>query len=352
MSLDRPYWKEVRSTVQKLFAVESGLKDNQDKLSTYLYDVSNVDMHVPATIGDYTDFYSSRAHAFNVGSIIRGPENAINENWMQIPIGYHGRSSSIVVSGTDLRRPRGQTKAKDAKFPSFTECKRLDFEMEIGAFIGGTTNQLGKPIKVNDAWNNVFGFVLFNDWSYRDFQTWEYVPLGPFTAKNGQSTISPWIVTVDALEGSEIPLSVQDPEPLPYLREKNHISFDMNLCVAFKTPTMQAPDQIVKTNFKYLYWSVAQQLAHHSVSGCNMRAGDMLGSGTISGEKKEEWGSLLELTWGGRDEITLGNGEKRKFVEDGDEIIMTGFTMKNGKKIGFGDCAGKILPAHPETEYY
>ena len=192
-------------------------------------------MHLPAKVGDYTDFYSSRSHAFNVGSIIRGPANALNENWLYIPIGYHGRSSSIAVSGTSLRRPRGQTKAKDATKPTFSECKRLDYEMEVGAFLGGTPNELGKPIKVNEAWNNIFGFVLLNDWSFRDLQTWEYVPLGPFTAKNGLSTISPWIVTVDALEGCEVPLSEQDPEPFPYLVEKNHISYDINLEVSIIT---------------------------------------------------------------------------------------------------------------------
>lgn len=293
-------------------------------------------MHVPANIGDYTDFYSSRSHAFNVGSIIRGPANALNENWLQIPIGYHGRASSIVPTGTDLIRPRGQTKAKDATSPSFSDCKRLDFEMEVGAFIGGTTNKLGRPLKVNEAWNNIFGFVLLNDWSFRDFQTWEYVPLGPFTAKNGLSTISPWIVTVDALEGSEVPLSVQEPQPLEYLREKNHISYDINLNVSIQTPKMEKPERIVQTNFKYLYWSCAQQLTHHAVTGCNMTPGDLLGSGTISGEKKEEYGSLLELTWGGRDEIEFSNGEKRKFIQDGDIVVMTGHALKNGKKIGFG----------------
>lgn len=308
-------------------------------------------MHLAVKIGDYTDFYSSRAHAFNVGSIIRGPANALNENWLQIPIGYHGRSSSVVMSGTDLRRPRGQTKAKDATEPSFTECKRLDYEMEIGAFVGGTTNELGRPIKVNEAWNNIFGFVLFNDWSFRDFQTWEYVPLGPFTAKNGISTVSEWIMTVDALEGSEVPLSKQEPTPLPYLQEKNHISYDISLDVLIKTEKMEAPERLIQTNFKYMYWSCAQQLAHHSVSGCNMRPGDLLGSGTISGEKKEEFGSLLELTWGGRDEIKLSNGEVRKFVEDGDTILMRGTAVKNGRKMGFGECLGKVLPALPESDY-
>lgn len=239
--------------------------------------------HLPAKIGDYTDFYSSRAHAFNVGSIIRGPANALNENWLQIPIGYHGRSSSIVLSGTPVRRPRGQVKAKDAPLPSFSDCKRLDFEIEMGAFLGGTLNELGKPIKVNEAWNNIFGFVLFNDWSFRDFQVWEYAPLGPFTAKNGISTISPWIVTVDALEGSEVKLNQQDPVPLEYLREKEHKSYDIELSLLYKTPKMEQAEKMVTTNYKYMYWSVAQQLAHHSVTGCNMQVGDMLGSGTISG---------------------------------------------------------------------
>ena len=270
---------------------------------------------------------------------------------LHIPIGYHGRASSLVVSGTDLIRPRGQTKAKDAKVPSFTECKRLDFEMEMGAFIGGTTNELGKPLKVNQAWNNIFGFSLLNDWSFRDFQTWEYVPLGPFTAKNGISTLSPWIVTVEALNGCQVPLSNQDPEPLPYLKEKNHISYDINLGVHIQTPKMTEPEQIVKTNFKYLYWSVAQQLTHHAVSGCNMQPGDLLGSGTISGDDKSEFGSLLELSWGGQNKITLKNGEERVFIQDGDSIIMTGYAVNKGKKIGFGECAGKVLPCLDESAY-
>ena len=238
MSLSRAHWKEVRVAIQNLFGVNSDLKDNEGMKTKLLSKVEDVTNHLPARIGDYTDFYSSRSHAFNVGSIIRGPANALNENWLHIPIGYHGRSSSIVVSGTPLRRPRGQFKGKDATSPVLTDCKRLDFEVEMGAFLGGSLNELGKPIKVNEAWNYIFGFVLLNDWSFRDFQVWEYVPLGPFTAKNGMSTISPWIVTLDALEGSEVKLDEQEPTPLPYLKENNHMSYDIELSMMYKTPKM------------------------------------------------------------------------------------------------------------------
>ena len=238
MGLSRPYWVEARKTLQMCLSSNSPIKNDAGLRGKLLIKASDAVNHMAVQVGDYTDFYSSRSHAFNVGSIIRGPENALNPNWLHIPIGYHGRSSSIVTSGTQLRRPRGQTKGKDATEPSFSDCKRLDFEIEMAAFVGGSTNELGRPIKVNEAWNNIFGFSILNDWSFRDFQTWEYVPLGPFTAKNGISTVSDWIVTLEALKDAEVPLSVQEPAPLPYLQEKNHVSFDIALSLEYKTPKM------------------------------------------------------------------------------------------------------------------
>lgn len=237
-------------------------------------------MHVPAKIGDYTDFYSSKNHAYNVGVMFRGPNNALQPNWLHLPVGYHGRASSIVISGTDIIRPRGQAKLADKEAPFFTECRRLDFELEMGAFLGGKLNTMGHPIKVSEAENYVFGFVLTNDWSARDIQAWEYVPLGPFNAKNFATTISPWIITVDALEPFRVELDKQDPEPLEYLKEKVHSSFDIQLEVSIQSEKMKEQSVITKSNYKYMYWSVAQQLAHHSVTGCNMNAGDMIASGS------------------------------------------------------------------------
>ena len=236
-------------------------------------------MHLPAKIGDYTDFYSSKNHAYNVGVMFRGPNNALQPNWLHLPVGYHGRASSIVVSGTDVIRPRGQAKLPDKEAPFFTECKRLDFELEMGAFLGGKLNKMGHPIKVTEAENYIFGFVLTNDWSARDIQAWEYVPLGPFDAKNFATTISPWIITLDALEPFRVDLAAQEPEPLDYLKEKVHSSFDINLEVSIQSEKMKEEGIICKSNYKYMYWSVAQQLAHHAVTGCIMNPGDMLASG-------------------------------------------------------------------------
>jgi fumarylacetoacetase len=303
MSLDRHHWIEVRQTIQQLFSKGSPLESDKEKVDQLLHKIDAVEMHLPAKIGDYTDFYASRNHAFNVGSIIRGPENALAENWLHIPIGYHGRSSSVVVKG-DVIRPHGQSKPPGAEKPQFGECKRLDFELEIGVFVGGKTNHIGHPLKVNKAWDNIFGLVLLNDWSFRDFQTWEYVPLGPFTSKNGITTISPWIVTLEALEGAKVELPPQVPTPLEYLQEKEHKSFDIDLTVELSNGNIT--EVISKSNMKYLYWSIAQQLAHHSVSGCPMKPGDLFGTGTISGPEKDSLGCLLEMTWGGKNPIKFG----------------------------------------------
>lgn len=255
--------------------------------------------------------------------MFRGPDNALQPNWLHLPVGYHGRASSVVLSGTDVRRPKGQVSA-DKVTPTWSECKRLDFELEVGAFIG-KGNELGTPIKVSQAADHIFGLCILNDWSARDLQVWEYVPLGPFNAKNFASTISPWVVTMEALEPFKVNLPEQDPQPLPYLREEQPYSYDINLEVSLKSPTMDGFHSITLSNFKYLYWSINQQLTHHTETGCNMNVGDLLGSGTISGTEKSEYGSMLELTWGGKDKIQLPNGEERVFLKDGDSLHMDGF---------------------------
>ncbi|HRW99775.1 MAG TPA: fumarylacetoacetase, partial [Cyclobacteriaceae bacterium] len=280
-------------------------------------------------------------HATNVGSMFRDPKNALLPNWRHIPIGYHGRASSIVISGTEIHRPKGQTKAPEAEFPSFGPSKKLDFELEM-AFITCTNTDLGKPVSVSEAENHIFGMVLFNDWSARDIQTWEYVPLGPFLAKNFGSTISPWIVTMDALEPFKVNGPEQEPKVLPYLKSNGPQNYDINLEVSLNTESGKTV--ISKSNFKYMYWNMCQQLAHHTVNGCNIQVGDMYASGTISGHEKDSYGSMLELSWNGKNPIKLSDGTQRTFIEDGDTIVMRGYADKNGVRIGFGDCSGKILP--------
>jgi fumarylacetoacetase len=303
-------------------------------------------MHLPADIGDYTDFYSSREHAFNVGTMFRGPENALMPNWVHLPVGYHGRASSVVVSGTPIRRPNGQTRPDLDKPPVFGPCKLLDIELEMAYFIGpGNTH--GQPITTSEASNHIFGMVLMNDWSARDIQKWEYVPLGPFLAKNFGTTISPWVVTMDALKPFACPNPVQDPKPFDYLTHDDNYSFDINLEVGLRAPSMDVPTVISRTNFKYMYWTMKQQLVHHTVTGCNLRPGDLMGSGTISGKSPDSYGSLLELCWKGTKTIPLANGETRKFLQDGDEVVLSGYCQGDGHRIGFGDCRGTILPALP-----
>jgi fumarylacetoacetase len=312
--------------------------------------VQDAKMELPAFIRDYTDFYSSKNHAYNVGCIVRGPDNALQANWMHLPVGYHGRASSVVVSGTDIRRPKGQVSA-DKVTPTWSDCKRLDYELEVAAYIG-KANKMGDPIKTSDAAGHIFGLSLLNDWSARDLQVWEYVPLGPFNAKNFGSTVSPWIITTEALAPFKTELAAQDPEPLPYLKEKDHYSYDIELHVDIKTPKMDSYHNLAKSNFKHLYWSINQQLVHHTETGCPMAVGDLLGSGTISGTEKSEYGSLLELTWAGKDKIDLPNGEQRVFIQDGDSILMKGICKGDGYVIGFGHCEGKITPALDDSAYY
>ncbi|XP_034655225.1 fumarylacetoacetase isoform X2 [Drosophila subobscura] len=307
---------------------------------------TDISLHLPAQIGDYTDFYSSIHHATNVGIMFRGPDNALMPNWRHLPVGYHGRASSVVVSGTPIRRPLGQTLPEGAEKPVFGACRLLDFELEMAFFIGGPGNRLGEPIRVDEAWKNVFGFTLMNDWSARDIQKWEYVPLGPFTAKNLGTTISPWVVPTAALKPFLLDNFPQEPEVLPYLRQSVPFNFDINLEVSLK-PSDQNEALISKSNFKHLYWTPLQQIAHHTVTGCNLRPGDLMASGTISGETPDSYGSLLELCWKGTKNVELPGGKSRKFLQDYDEVIIRGHCEKNGLRIGFGECVGQVLPAHP-----
>jgi len=302
---------------------------------------------MPVEIGDYTDFYSSKQHAYNVGCMFRGPDNALMPNYLWIPVGYHGRASSVVLSGTPVRRPCGQTKADEAEQPSFGPSRLLDFELEMG-FFAGPGNALGETISIENAHKHIFGMVLVNDWSARDIQKWEYVPLGPFLAKNFATTISPWVVPMEALEPFRCAGPEQEPAPLEYLRLPKHErgwAYDIRLELALKTDRQKSPHVICRTNFNHMYWRMVQQLAHHTVSGCNVRAGDLMASGTSSGPTPESYGSMLELSWRGERPIPLPSGEERKFLADGDTVVMRGWCEGDGYRVGFGECAGKVLPA-------
>ncbi|WP_196894621.1 fumarylacetoacetase [Aureivirga marina] len=337
-------WREVRNRIAEIFDVENtSLQNNEDHKEKVLFDISEIEMLLPVNIGDYTDFYSSKEHATNVGTMFRDPNNALLPNWLHIPVGYHGRSSSIVVSGTSVHRPLGQTLPVDADTPVFGPSRLVDFELEM-AFITTDSNNLGERIPVNEAEDYIFGMVLFNDWSARDIQKWEYVPLGPFLAKNFASTISPWIVTLDALEPFRVESPKQEPTPLPYLQQTGDKSFDIQLETYIK-PENSEETKVCSSNFKYMYWTMAQQLAHHTVNGCNVRAGDMMGSGTISGPTPDSYGSMLELSWRGTKPLQMNDGSERKFINDNDTVIMRGFCQNGDIRIGFGDCEGKLLPA-------
>lgn len=345
MGLGHEAWKEARTVLQKLLSAnETTLQEDVGLRSRAFVHQSLAEMHLPAEIGDYTDFYSSRDHATNVGIMFRGKENALMPNWLHLPVGYHGRASSVVVSGTPLRRPMGQIRPDETKPPVYGSCKLLDIELEMAFFVG-PGNKLGEPIPIHKAHEHIFGMVLMNDWSARDIQKWEYVPLGPFLGKSFGTTISPWVVPMEALMPFAQPNSVQDPKPLPYLCHDDPYTFDINLFVSVKGETMKEPSTISKSNFKYMYWTMKQQLAHHTVSGCNVRPGDLLASGTISGPDAESFGSMLELSWKGTKTIDLGDGQTRKFLQDGDEVIMTGYCQGKGYRVGFGQCRGKVLPA-------
>jgi fumarylacetoacetase len=347
MALGPGAWRGVRAIIGHLLSAEEPtLRDDAALRRAVLVPQAAVEMGLPATIGDYTDFYSSREHATNVGTMFRGPENALPPNYLWMPIAYHGRASSVVLSGTDLHRPCGQIKRDAAATPDFGPSRRVDFELEVGVFVG-PGNALGTPIPVGAAAEHVFGLVLVNDWSARDIQKWEYVPLGPFLAKNFGTSVSPWVVTLDALEPFRCAGPVQDPPPLAYLRTAGAHGFDIHLEVALQGAGMTRPHVICRSNYKHLYWNMCQQLAHHTITGCNVRPGDLLASGTISGPTPEAYGSLLELAWGGERPLSLPGGDRRIFIEDGDRIVMTGWCQGAGHRVGFGEVAGRILPAQP-----
>ncbi len=347
MARGREAWTSVRATITDLLSAETApLRDNAVLRDEALVPMTDVTLHLPAKIGDYTDFYSSKEHATNVGIMFRGPDNALMPNWTWIPVGYHGRASSVVVSGTDLHRPVGQTKADGADAPVVQPCRLMDFELEMGFFVGPAT-ALGDTIEVNDAEQHIFGMVVVNDWSARDIQKWEYVPLGPFLGKNFGTSISPWVVTLDALEPFRCAGPEQEPAPLSYLETKGAHAFDIKLEVSLQGESMSEPAVLCRSNFRYLYWSMAQQLAHHAVNGCNMNPGDLLASGTISGPTPDSFGSMLELCWRGERPMSLPNGEERKFIKDGDRITMTGTCQGDGYRVGFGSVTGTILPARP-----
>jgi fumarylacetoacetase len=345
IALGRDAWREVRIALSALLASGNAtLRDDAALRQRALVPQSDATLHLPVEIPGYTDFYSSKEHATNVGSMFRDPKNALLPNWSEMPIGYNGRASSVIVSGTPVRRPNGQIKLPNDERPVFSACRKLDIELEMG-FIVGAGNALGEPIACNEAESHIFGMVLLNDWSARDIQQWEYVPLGPFNAKGFATTISPWIVTLDALEPFRTATPAQDPQPLAYLRHEGDHAFDIELQVTLRPEGASKATTISRTNFKLMYWSMGQQLAHHTVAGCNTRVGDLMGSGTISGPTPDSCGSLLESTWNGQRPITLAEGGERAFIVDGDELTLTGWCQGEGYRVGFGQCAGQILAA-------
>jgi fumarylacetoacetase len=336
-------WRLVRNRIGDIFDEKNPeLRDNEAHKKIMLFTVDEIEMQLPVQIGDYTDFYSSKEHATNVGMMFRDPKNALLPNWLHIPVAYHGRSSSIVPSGIPIHRPMGQTLPEGATEPVFGPSKLIDFELEM-AFITTDANQLGEPIPIEEAEDYIFGMVLFNDWSARDIQKWEYVPLGPFLSKNFGSSISPWIVTMDALEPFRVEGPKQHPEPLPYLRCSGKKSFNIHLEVDI-TPENGEPLTVTKSNFSYMYWNMAQQLAHHTINGCKVNSGDMMGSGTISGSDPTSYGSMLELTWKGEKPIIMKDGTTRKFINDYDTVTLRGYCKNDNVRIGFGEVSNMLLP--------
>ena len=339
----RQTWRAVRNRIADIFdANNNSLRSNAAHKEVVLFRLDEIEMQLPVHIGDYTDFYASKEHATNVGTMFRGAENALMPNWLHLPVGYHGRSSTIIPSGIPVHRPQGQTLPNGSENPVFGPSKLVDFELEM-AFITTNANDIGEPIPIEDAESYIFGLVLFNDWSARDIQKWEYVPLGPFLSKNFASSISPWIVTLDALEPFRTSGPDQSPEPLPYLQFSGNRSFDIKLEAAIQPKDAQET-VVTRSNFKYLYWNMAQQLAHHSVNGCRINAGDMMGSGTISGPDPSSCGSMLELSWRGEKPVVLTNDQSRKFIEDYDTVIMRGYCENKGTRIGFGEVRSQLLP--------
>jgi len=336
-------WRLVRNRISEVFDINNEtLQHNEDHKNIILFTLNEIEMQLPVHIGDYTDFYSSREHATNVGTMFRDPENALMPNWLHIPVGYHGRSSTIIPSGVPIHRPFGQTLPKGAEKPIFGPSRLVDFELEM-AFITTDANSMGESIPISEAEDYIFGMVLFNDWSARDIQKWEYVPLGPFLAKSFASSISPWIVTLDALEPFRTKSPLQDPKPLPYLQQEGNHSFDIQLEVDIITHKGNTTT-VSKSNFKYMYWTMSQQLTHHTVNGCKVNSGDMMGSGTISGPTPDSYGSMLELAWQGTKPVSLNDGTERKFIQDNDTVVIRGFCKAKGQRIGFGEVSTKLLP--------
>lgn len=341
MALGKDITSAVRLRIQEVLSdMSSSLKD----ISGAYYSINDVTMHLPVRVGDYTDFYSSIEHATNLGKLFRDPENALMPNWRHIPVGYHGRASSIIESGVDFHRPCGQTKPNPDQPPIYGPSKRLDIELET-AYIIGKDSTLGTPLTTDNAEEYIFGMCLFNDWSARDIQKWEYIPLGPFLGKNFASSISPWIVTLEALDYFRVDGPKQEPEVLDYLKYEGVRNIDVKLGVDLIPAGNTKATRVSNSNFKYMYWNMSQQLAHHTVNGCNVRVGDMMASGTISGKDEHSFGSLIEMTWGGKKPFTLDTGEQRTFLEDGDTVVITGYCEKDGRRVGFGEVRTTILPA-------
>lgn len=345
MALGKETVSTVRNRIAELFANQSEKWNSREMGEHLALPIGSVDVLLPVKIGDYTDFYSSIEHATNVGCLFRDPENALLPNWRHLPVGYHGRASSIVVSGTPIHRPNGQTKPADDKPPVYGPCRLLDFELEM-SFIVGKQNELGRPVPVASAQDHIFGLCLFNDWSARDIQKWEYVPLGPFLGKSFASTMSPWIVTMEALEPFRVEGPKQEPAVLDYLQSKGKNNYDIQLEVIIETPE-GVQKTVSESNFKYMYWNMAQQIAHHTVNGCNLQIGDMGASGTISGPTPDSLGSMLEISWKGTKSVDMPDGSIRKFIKDGDTVIIKGYAKKGNLRIGFGEARGTVLPAIP-----
>ena len=343
ISLENKEWSYVRGQLQTLFKSDSKLSC-EDPMQKYVFKLEDCVIKLPVHVGDYTDFYSSKNHAINVGTMFRGPENALKPNWTWLPVGYHGRASSIVVSPSEFKRPSGQVKPRDKDVPHFAKSNKVDFELEMVTVVG-RNNKIGEPVSIDNAADHIFGYLLMNDVSIRDVQAWEYIPLGPFTGKNCITVVSAWIVTAEALEPFRTELPKQDPAPLEYLNDKNYSSYNIPLEVHLQTEKMTSPQLLATSNMKYLYWTPTQQLTHHTVTGCNLQVGDMLGSGTISGTDKSEYGSFLELSWNGKEEIQMKEtSETRTFWSDNDTLIIKGHAQKGNLRIGFGECTTTLLP--------
>ncbi len=344
MALGRKAWKQVRSQVSELLREDNPtIRDDEELRKRALTPMNDAELLLPVEIGDYTDFYSSREHATNVGSLFR-PDNPLLPNWLHMPVAYHGRASSVVTSGTDLNRPVGQRMQDGAERPVFGPSRLVDFELEMG-FLIGPGNPLGEPISANAAMDHVFGMVIVNDWSARDIQKWEYQPLGPFLSKNFGTSISPWVMTMEALEPFRTAGPQQETTPLEYLQTLGNPTYDIDLEVSLQVGESAQPQRICASNLRHVYWNICQQIAHHTVTGCNLRTGDLLATGTISGPEELARGCLLELTRGGRQPLNLPGGQSRRFLEDGDRVTMTGWCQGDGYRVGFGEVTGRILPA-------